>query len=140
MTKDEALDIVIKNYKNDIEQDVRLEYCNKVNWNCGECPFRHGTNCVNTIAEKLIERLLKAEEKQKVGWIPCSERLPDKDGEYLASFDNDPIGIIPFNVATHSFGFWDESFDDVGIVVSCNWFDIKPIAWMPLPEPYGGDD
>lgn len=76
MTKDEALDIIIHNYKNDVKQeDVRIAYCDEIEWNCGECPFRHGISCVNTIAEKLIERLIELEERPKGRWLRHSTGL-----------------------------------------------------------------
>lgn len=62
-------------------------------------------------------------------WIPVTERLPDKDGEYLV---------------TKKFRY----FGNTGIDIAC-WFknlvegvnngfytDHKVIAWMPLPKIY----
>ena len=31
---------------------------------------------------EVVERLIKSQPKIG-GWIPCSERLPDKDGKYI---------------------------------------------------------
>lgn len=74
-------------------------------------------------------------------WIPCSERLPDKEGEYLVTFSDEwnrnlvralwygtPFDLDDRTMWTfyceHEYGF--EAFKAE-----------KPIvAWMPLPEPY----
>lgn len=55
-------------------------------------------------------------------WIPCSERLPEKSGEYLVSyrlFDGD----IQTRTELFVGGEWGNEYVD-------------HIAWMPLPEPY----
>ena len=65
MTKDEALDIIVQKYRDGIKQDIKIAYCDEIKWNCFECPFRHGDTCQNDIAEKLVERLIEVEERQK---------------------------------------------------------------------------
>ena len=52
-------------------------------------------------------------------WIPCSERLPEKDGEYLTTTED---GLC--DVESYGDGEW--FYDDV-------------VAWMPLPEPWKGE-
>lgn len=60
------------------------------------------------------------------GWIPVSERLPEKDGEYLCDY-NGHIHIG--QVINKHFRHYGEIADHL------------IIAWMPMPEPYkGGDD
>lgn len=61
-------------------------------------------------------------------WIPCSERLPKKDGFYLATIDGEIAGV-------------DKSFTGLAEFENGKWIDdegdYKPIiAWQPLPEPY----
>ena len=55
-------------------------------------------------------------------WIPCSERLPQTGTNVLVSYkDNDePIGVI-YGARPY---LWESNA-------------YTPIAWMPLPEPYG---
>ena len=55
------------------------------------------------------------------GWIPCSERLPEKCGAYLVSYKN--TNCIPCATV----------FDGV------QFLDKHVIAWMPLPEPWRGE-
>ena len=57
-------------------------------------------------------------------WIPCSERLPlkeeHKDDMVLVCYGN---GSIRFNTFMNG-----------------SWVRGNPIAWMPLPEPWRGEE
>ena len=54
-------------------------------------------------------------------WIPCSDRLPEERGFYLTTTKDKAVYC----------DYWNEdNFDRTEMV----------IAWMPLPEPYKGDD
>lgn len=63
------------------------------------------------------------DETPSVGWIPCSERMPDKSGEYLITIK------------------WED-----GSEIYFSWFYLRDrcwsyrnanvVAWMELPEPY----
>lgn len=66
-------------------------------------------------------KALSTESAQK--WIPCSERLPEKDELVLATVWNDVV--IAWR---NRYGGWESAEDmyEKGDV----------IAWMPLPEPY----
>lgn len=57
-------------------------------------------------------------------WIPCSERLPEKEGRYLCTNDE--------------LGGWITS---INIWLGDHWLypNKKPIAWMPLPSAYKGE-
>lgn len=66
------------------------------------------------------------EERKKYDWIPCSERLPDKEGEYLIT--NDAGGVKNIEVDTLLHYEDGEPF----------WFySQNPIAWRELPVPFG---
>ena len=92
---------------------------------------------------KVIREALK--EVKKDDWVSCSERLPERDGEYLVTYEKgyaedygfDLVGIAPFEVDCEGFGIWQENFDlhTLGSLGS-DWVDIPVIAWMPLPEPW----
>ena len=62
-------------------------------------------------------------------WIPCEERLPEKDGYYLVTHQwqifKDEYEI---NIDEYRHGEWVET------PRSC-----MTVAWMPLPEPYKGE-
>ena len=67
-------------------------------------------------------------ERKKGKWIPCSERLPEDDTEVFVYLFDRPSPYIAW--VTDSCWFTEE-------------FQVEkenyPKAWMPLPEPYGGD-
>ena len=81
----------------------------------------------------------------KARWIPCSERLPEEDGEYLVcyeeeyrkDYDFDEVGIAPFEVDCEGFGYWQPYYDKTTLgYLDSDWMEISVIAWMPLPQPY----
>ena len=53
-------------------------------------------------------------------WIPVSERLPEKDKDYLCCDDMGQMDVGYFSQTC-----W-----------CCNAYMYDVIAWMPLPEPY----
>ena len=68
------------------------------------------------------------------GWIPCSERLPEKQTTVLYSLE----GCVSVAFMT------DRNY--TGETVELYWEDLEtgitiyPEAWMPLPEPWKGAD
>ena len=64
-------------------------------------------------------------------WIPCSERLPDEEGEYLVtlafSWGNE-IEIGDWFVDEDSHGEWVNPNSHV------------TVAWAELPEPWNGNN
>ena len=66
--------------------------------------------------ENVIDKIPSAQQ-----WIPCSERLPDQNGKYLVVGRQKAINILKFD-GGRWYGKW-------GVV-----------AWMPLPEPYKGEE
>ena len=66
-------------------------------------------------------------------WIPCSERLPSEQGQYLVTFplcNGEPwVYILSFNK-----GKYYETDDEWGDV---EYDDVT--AWMPLPKPYSSE-
>lgn len=65
------------------------------------------------------------------GWIPCSERLPRKNGTYLVTFEwTGKTGNKYIEIEGIDFerGRW-----------SCHDYE-KVTAWMPLPDPYESEE
>jgi len=71
----------------------------------------------------VIKSLPSAQPEQR--WVPCSERLPEKNCRCLTT--NEAWGSFEVD--------WNAWIDG-------QWLypNEKPIAWMPLPEPYRGGD
>lgn len=59
-------------------------------------------------------------------WIPCSERLPEDDTKVLCQTVTKK-GLNNFVIGYYDFGRW------------CCGMNGNVIAWMPLPEPYKGE-
>lgn len=55
--------------------------------------------------------------KPVMDWIPCSERLPEKDDEYIVT-----MGCGFTNLWKYKNKKWE--------------LDANVVAWMPLPESY----
>lgn len=62
------------------------------------------------------------------GWIPCSERLPETEEDFLCidADENYEVGCYSSNFKH----FFFNSCSDIG----------KPIAWMELPPAYKEDE
>ena len=72
--------------------------------------------------EELINKQPKVGNDIHVGtkWIPCSERLPDKEGSYLTTTEYGAVRVNHYYHKTKEWGY------------HCN----KTVAWQPLPEPF----
>lgn len=71
-------------------------------------------------------------------WIPCSERLPEEPyGCLVTVWDTNPITMDEFENILPYFVGWDgEQWND-GDGEQCPF---EVLAWMPLPEPWGGEE
>lgn len=72
-----------------------------------------------------LQMAIKALEKEPK-WIPCSERLPEKNVEVLATTEWSAVTIAEMYSANDWFiheGTTNAEIDEI-------------VAWMPLPEPY----
>ena len=88
---------------------------------------------------------LPSVQPEQPQWIPCSERLPDKYGEYRMTWTTSAsekrfIGDSEYEIT----GEWDSENDrfkgewllDDYIK---NYPDVKVLAWKPIEEPWRGD-
>ena len=71
-------------------------------------------------------------------WIPCSERLPEEDGDYLVTLENGVVKILGYSTTqrtTYPKGFYH-------IEDGFSWRQVQNpvVAWMPLPKPWKGAD
>ena len=65
-------------------------------------------------------------------WIPVSERLPEKNGNYIVSLED--------AVDTYARFFNGKWFMPLFGSIAREYGEYEVIAWMPLPEPYKGGD
>lgn len=78
-----------------------------------------------------IQRLLDLPPAQQ--WIPCKERLPEKDGEYLVTM----LYFGEKTVEVDKFSHYETDDEHNGEPLWVYGYD-NVIAWMPLPEPWEG--
>lgn len=75
-----------------------------------------------------IVEQLPSVNPQKIGWIPVSERLPEKGGDYLVTNvfdigDKEPVREVNKDYYCYHSKKWLYENENI-------------IAWMPLPESY----
>ncbi len=74
--------------------------------------------------DSITDVIMGVEDAQPQQWIPCSERLPEKDGFYLVQgYGGDVLPKIKYFHSDDYGHYW-------------NGFVFNALAWMPLPEPY----
>lgn len=79
------------------------------------------------------------EALEQTQWIPCSERLPEKEGEYIACRGNGSIAILHY--ATIQTMSYPQGFSKVSEETGWSWRQPNVVAWMPRPGKYewGGE-
>lgn len=90
------------------------------------------------VKEKSHEDFLEIcnREELEPHWIPCSERLPEENGQYLITVKYKHVNDSYEDVyAEH--GEWFDGKWDMFCFGHCGEVE-DIIAWMPLPEPYKG--
>lgn len=85
-----------------------------------ECQEKDGDEKEKNFLEDMI--WLISSQPQVGGWIPVTERLPDKAGNYLVTRQGYTWVANWFNNT-----WW-------GIEKKYRWADVE--AWQPLPEPF----
>ena len=75
-----------------------------------------------------IQQLPSAQPEQR--WIPCSERLPEKDGRYQVTRHDDVTNTEFIDILWYEDNLWWNRHSTGNYAVT---------AWMPLPEPYRGE-
>lgn len=92
---------------------------------CGRCKIFEAVNGAPTISDKSCGKI----DAQPV-WIPCSEKLPEKDAQvlvYVAGY----MGTAYFDAANGVFGLTE---------LSTLYYRINGVThWMPVPEPPQND-
>ena len=80
-----------------------------------------------SLGNSLIGAVEMLKKKRKPKWIPVTERLPEKPGNYLV-YANYAKGNLPFVDVDYYSG---KNFATV--YTCCGYYRVS--HWMPLPEP-----
>ena len=101
-----------------------IEGMEKANYPLSDCIG----DCKNCWKTKLVNQ-------PKVGeWIPCSERLPQEDESVLITTKT--TDKIYFGTYTKRYGFSMRE----GFICGDGFMWLNTaVAWMPLPQPYKGE-
>lgn len=71
------------------------------------------------------------------GWIPCSERLPEEETDYLCCYEYTIIGGTHEGEKFKDYGvFYYDGYKWIKYWETINKKNIQVVAWQPLPEPY----
>lgn len=91
---------------------------------CEGCDSRNGVLCSSCETADAIDIVEDAPGAFR--WIPCSERLPEKHGEYMVCFNLNGTDVIDKR-------YYGEKSDGTIVWLSICSSDIT--HWMPLPDP-----
>ena len=126
---------------------------------CGATIKALSIEIVNQLAEEYINCSTDTSTNTSSGWIPCSERLPERENKY--GWVSCIVSVIRTHYPTSTYDICDSPYDE-NIVMHAN-YDVSQkiwhlecdeqlnaligiedaplnsdyvIAWMPLPEPF----
>lgn len=140
----EALDMAIEALEQEPCEDCisKKAVLDKINEVCfsreqNSVDFRvaQGSNGQRDLIINFIENLPIVKPKSKTDWIPVSERLPEDNTLVLVTVK---IGNREPKVRSGSYYMDRHFYIDNGDCWESR--DEELLAWMPLPEPYKGDE
>lgn len=71
------------------------------------------------------------------GWIPCSERMPEEEKDYLCCYEYTEIGSTHEGEKFKDYGvFYHDGYKWIKYWERINKKNIQVVAWQPLPELY----
>jgi Lar family restriction alleviation protein len=102
-------------------------------------PYTWGVGCKTCNIgwyEEAKERAIDVWNRRPDMWIPVSERLPEREGEYLVFCEGEDMYNCFYEETVGEFGSYNDCYDPktFGYVDSV-WYKNETVThWMPLPE------
>ena len=88
--------------------------------------FKNEEKGYDTAKDLVQEMIYIVNEQPKTDWIPCEERLPSEQNQYLVSLEGYCKPMIAYFSTENKKWYWYNSTSEMRYV----------IAWQPLPQPY----
>ena len=99
----------------------------EINEWCHDCKeYDTENDCCPRWGQVIKTALEDAQPEQR--WIPCSERLPELNQICIVTDET--------RRCAYEYGLHDDTYDDEN---GWTYLGHRIIAWMPLPEPYKGE-
>ena len=90
--------------------------------------------------DKAYDVAIKALEQPEQKWIPCTpDTMPDDYTDVLVWFEYYRYGDYNCLYQTYGIGSYSTEYDSWMINHETGWRKLRVLAYMPLPEPYGGE-
>ena len=118
--------MIFEKIRERLQELCEQTYYNSVNGNRDE-------GIRNNAYHNAIDIINQVEDEYNNGWIPCSERLPEDEGVYIVTIEDECGSVRYCKVAFFSLyhpkhRWWD---------VECEYVYFGDVTyWMPLPKPY----
>jgi hypothetical protein len=104
-----------------------------------ELKFANEERGYDTAKDVTQEIINLVNEQPKTDWIPCEERLPNRNEVVLCWVVSTTIASgETYIIGSCDNGFWFFQTHTIGIH-SFPVKDYKVVAWQPLPQPYQED-
>ena len=104
--------------------------------------YREAADTIQLLSEKLhASQMERSSQYYHSGWIPVSERLPEKYGEYLVTWTADGLKRSFLCLAECEVLEYDHEKNRFNVKWTLDEYteaykNPMVTAWMPLPEPY----
>lgn len=76
--------------------------------------------------DRPLRAIVNAPTVEMPGWISVKDRLPEKDGVYLAFYDGYTVSSVWYERG-REHSEWTDDYEE--------YCDLDVTHWMPLPEP-----
>lgn len=139
-TETAALEAAIKalSYEGDcISRQAAIDAANSRK-TAEQCEAGKTRNWTIDICVDMIKQLPSAQPEPQ--WIPCERNLPEDYTDVLAWFEYFRYGDYNCLYQTYGIGSYSMEYDSWMINHETGWRKLRVIAWMPLPEPWRGEE